>query len=143
MNSRYCDRMDRISSRTLRLVIIGLAGCAAVGVWMGLSDSLRRIAPEWEGGQARATVPLVPGPPDAVAFTPGPGDRAIQKALPAPTELAEQKPAEAKTAATTPTSQTPQPASPAPTVARPVANDPIGDLVQEKTAAPPPPEVPF
>ncbi len=135
--------MDRISSRTLRLVLIGLAGCAAVGVWMGLSDSLRRIAPEWEGGQARATVPLMPGPPDAVAFTPGPGDRAVQKALAAPAEVAEQKPAEAKTAASIATSQTPRPASPAPTVAKPVANDPIGDLVQEKTAAPPPPEVPF
>ena len=125
----------------LRYVVIGLSACAAVGLWMGLSDSLRRNTPEWEGGQSQAPLPVVAGPPDAVAFTPGPGDRPVQKPLPvqAPVEEAE-PPQEAPTPTTV---QAAAPATPGPAPARPAAGDPIGDLVQEKTAAPPPPEVPF
>jgi hypothetical protein len=134
--------MDRISPRTLRYVVIGLSACAVIGLWTGLSDSLRRNAPDWEGGQSQAPVPVVAGPPDAVAFTPGPGDRPIQKPLAAPAPVEETEPPEAKTE-TPATGQATAPATQGPAPSRPAAGDPIGDLVQEKTAAPPPPEVPF
>ncbi len=134
--------MDRISPRTLHYVVISLSACAAVGQWMGMSDSLRRNAPEWEGGRSQAPLPVVAGPPDAVAFTPGPDDRPVQKPLPVQAPIEQTEPPEDKTP-TPAASQTAAPANAGPAPARPSASDPIGDLVQEKTAAPPPPEVPF
>jgi hypothetical protein len=150
--------MDRISPSALRYVIIGLTACAGVGLWMGLSDSLRRNTPVWEGGQSAVPLAAQAGPPDAVAF-----DAKASKALAAPppspapaAKLPETKAAllDAQDAAEKapplaipppgakpPAAKTPPAKAPAPKTA---PSDPIGDLVQEQTApAPPPPEVPF
>ncbi|MDB5471732.1 MAG: hypothetical protein JWR84_3292 [Caulobacter sp.] len=147
--------MDRISPSTLRLVVIALGGCAVVGGWMGLSDSLRRAAPAWDQHPVAEGPAPVAGPPEAVAFDP----KAIEKAAPTqapPPVKAETKtlivpeiptdPAVAAPPGTTPAAKTPPGAPKATPKAAPKA-DPIGDVIQNTTAPPPkaepPPEVPF
>lgn len=157
--------MDRISDRSLGLVMIGLAACGAVGLWMGLSDSLRRTAPEWEGG-VQSPVQQVAGPPEAKPLDPKvliekapPQARAapktvepedledepetadaaapVQTAAAPPSDITQRTPA-------SPPAKTPPAKAPQQKAAQPKAApaDPIGDLVQEKTAQPPP-EIPF
>lgn len=149
--------MDRISSSTLRLVVIALGGCAVVGGWMGLSDSLRRSAPAWDQhGVAGGPTPTAGSVPEAVAFDP----KAVEKAPPTqapPPVKAETKveivpePADPAVAAATPPGATPPaktpPGTPKATPKAAPKGDPIADVIQEKTApapkAEPPPEVPF
>jgi hypothetical protein len=144
--------MDRISPSTLRLVVIALGGCAVVGTWMGLSDSLRRAAPAWDQHRTAEPPPPVAGPPEAVPFdpkavekaappAPAPGPKVETKAAPLP-----ETPEGPETAAN---GTTPPTAKSAPKTAPKAApkTDPIADVIQEKTAPPPkaepPPEVPF
>ena len=148
--------MDRISSSTLRLVVIALGGCAVVGGWMGLSDSLRRSAPAWDQrGVSGGPVASPAGPPEAVAFDP----KAVEK--PTPTQAPPPVKAETKVeiipepadpalagapSSATPPAKTP-PGAPKATPKAAPKGDPIADVIQEKTApapkAEPPPEVPF
>ncbi len=144
--------MDRISPSTLRLVVIALGGCAVVGGWMGLSDSLRRSAPAWDQSAPRPAA--TSGPPEAIAFDP----RAVEKAPPTqapPPVKAETKiaivpetadPALSEAPAATPAAKTPAGTPKAAPKAAPKA-DPIADVIQNTTAPPPkaepPPEVPF
>ncbi|MFN3858761.1 MAG: hypothetical protein ACK4RV_13535 [Caulobacter sp.] len=159
--------MDRISDRNLALVSVALGACAAIGLWMGLSDSLRRSAPEWEGG-SQTPVQQTAGPPEAkpvdartLVETAPPPVKAAPKAVEPEEEPEETAAAEAaapppvqtaaapapditqRTPATPPGKAPPAkaPAAKAPAPKTPAA-DPIGDLVQEKTSQPPP-EIPF
>lgn len=146
--------MDRISPSSLRLVVLGLGACAAVGLWMGLDGSLRRDAPDWTGG-GPAPVATTSGPREATAYDPD----AVKPASPAPTpapkaqakteeppeaapvetaDITERTPAAPAAKPAAPPAKTPAAKTPAPKA------DPIGDLVQERTApADPQPEVPF
>ena len=147
--------MDRISPSTLRLVVIALGGCAVVGGWMGLSDSLRRAAPAWDQHPVSEGPAATNGPPEAVAF-----DAKTVERSP-PTQAPPQVKAEAKTEvapdpaldptlatppATPPAAKTP-PGAPKATPRPAPKGDPIADVIQEKSApapkAEPPPEVPF
>jgi hypothetical protein len=141
--------MDRISPGTLRLVVIALGGCAVVGTWMGLSDSLRRAAPAWDQHGVAESPAQVAGPPEAVPFDPKAVEVAPPPTAPPPVkaetkvEVVPETPADPETAA--PPGKTP-PAPKATPKAAP-KGDPIADVIQEKTAPPPkaepPPEVPF
>lgn len=163
--------MDRISPSTLRLVVLALGAAAAAGLWMGLNDSLRRDAPDWESG--RSEVPAaVAGPPEAVPIDAGKMDRAL--AAPPPAKIPAVRPAPAETAkeeapppatedappivgpAVTPPEKAPPPKVAAPPAKTPPAKGPApkaptrpsappAEPPREKAspAAPPPPEVPF
>jgi hypothetical protein len=169
--------MDRISPGVLRLVVIALAACGAVGLWMGMSDSLRRTTPTWEGGD-NSMPAAVAGPPDATPFDPKAKSPVVVPAAsaapaaksaaakpagvteaptplnipPAPAATTAPTPAQTadKAAAKTATApaQTADKAAAKTATARPPTppktqtSDPIGDLVQEKTAQPQP-DVPF
>jgi hypothetical protein len=151
--------MDRISPSSLRLVVLGLGGCAAVGLWMGLDGSLRRDAPDWTSGgppPAAATSgppEAKPYDPDSVKLTspaPAPPAPKVAAKTEEPTEatpvetadITERPTATPAAKPSTPAAKTPPAKTPA---TKPAARpDPIGDLVQEKTApADPQPEVPF
>lgn len=139
--------MDRISPGTLRLVVIALGGCAVVGTWMGMSDSLRRAAPAWDQHAAPVSPAQAAGPPEAVPFDPKAVEVAPPPTTPPPVKaetkvaIVPETPGDAETAA----GKTP-PAPKATPKAAP-KGDPIADVIQEKTAPPPkaepPPEVPF
>ena len=146
--------MDRISPGTLRLVVIALGGCAVVGTWMGLSDSLRRAAPAWDQHPTAESPARAAGPPEAVPFDPKAVEVAPPPTAPPPvkaetkTEIVPEAPTDAETAAppaATPAGKTPSAPKAAPKAAP--KGDPIADVIQEKTAPPPkaepPPEVPF
>ncbi len=140
--------MDRISPSTLRLVLIALGGCAVVGTWMGLSDSLRRAAPAWDQHPVAAG-PAVAGPPEAVPFNP----QAVETAPPPVAAPGPKVETNAQPVPATPTGAgiaaggTPPGGKPAPLPKAAPKGDPIADVIQEKTAPPakaePPPEVPF
>jgi hypothetical protein len=141
--------MDRISPGTLRLVVVALGGCAVVGTWMGLSDSLRRAAPAWDQHAAPVSPAQAAGPPEAVPFDPKAVEVAPPPTTPPPVkaetkvEVVPETPADPETAA--PAGKTPPTPKMTPKAAP--KGDPIADVIQEKTAPPPkaepPPEVPF
>ncbi|WP_271066927.1 hypothetical protein [Caulobacter sp. NIBR1757] len=147
--------MDRISPSTLRLVVVALGGCAVVGGWMGLSDSLRRSAPAWDQHPVSEGPAPVNGPPEAVAFDPKTVEKAPPPQAPPPVK-AEAKtevdpdptadPTLATPAGTPPAAKTP-PGTPKPAPRPTSKGDPIADVIQNTTApapkAEPPPEVPF
>jgi hypothetical protein len=161
--------MDRISPSTLRIVALGLFVCGVAGTAMGLNDSLRRDAPEWESG--RQTVPTaVAGPPEAVAIDAkaasgtfaAPAAEEAPAARPAPVKVEapadpapapeaappaqvavaapEKPPVEKAAAPARPPAAKSQPAKvPAARAPARSSPDPIGDLVEDRAKPAPPP----
>ena len=156
----------------LRWVALFLALCAALGLWMGFKDQMRRNPPAWYTGGSEAAAPsaadasvreATPYDPNAKTAAPGqaaekaptPAEKKVQEDLEDAQETAEAttlatpadgaQPAPATTPGATPT--TPRPKT-APQPPRPApSEDPVGDILDgQRPATPPgesPPTVPY
>jgi len=159
---------ERATPPALRWVLVFLGVCAALGLFMGFKDQIRRNPPAWYTGAPDPTVPGAPAGPDGVreatAFDPNARAPVVQ-AAPAPKKSEEPDEDEADAAATTQTTQpettatsptaptaanpsapaAPRP-RPTPPVARPApSEDPVGDMIDAPRPAPaqPQPDVPY
>lgn len=152
---------DRAAPPALRWVAAFLALCAALGLWLGFKDQMRRNPPAWYTGAAE---PMAgPGSPgsearEAVAFDPNAPARplGVQPASDAPAEKTEAK-AEEKTddaaadgavVAETKPLDVPAPpkpkAAPTPTPKSTPSEDPVGDILdKQQPPADTPPTVPY
>lgn len=159
---------ERATPPALRWVVAFLAVCAALGLWLGFKDQIRRNPPAWyTGAPDPATPGAQPGDAtvrDATAFDPNASTRTTPSAAPAlpqpkAAEEADDADGEAEAEEEAPTAplivppvQTPsaqpstaQPATPrprpapAPPAARPgPAEDPVGDLLDPPSQNTPP-----
>lgn len=152
---------DRAAPPALRWVAAFLALCAALGLWLGFKDQMRRNPPAWYTGASEPTAAAgSPGAEarDAVAFDPNAPARplGVQPAAAGPEEKTEAK-AEDKAdeadaddtvvAETKPLDVPPPPkpkAAPTPTPKPAPSDDPVGDILDsQKPPADTPPVVPY
>lgn len=152
---------DRAAPPALRWVAAFLALCAALGLWLGFKDQMRRNPPAWyTGGSEPTAAPGSSGAEarDAVAFDPNAPARplGLQPAGDTPAEKAEAK-AEEKTddaaaddaaLAETRPLEVPAPpkpkTTPTPTPKPAPSEDPVGDILDsQQKPAETPPTVPY
>ncbi|MDP2260150.1 MAG: hypothetical protein Q8J89_10590 [Caulobacter sp.] len=155
---------ERATPPALRWVVAFLAVCAALGLWLGFKDQIRRNPPAWYTGAPDPATPVAPPGDatirDATAFDP---NAPTQAAAPAPLTRAQPKAAEPDDAgdavdappapmiappilippvqppAAQPAPPRPRPAPPPPPVARPTpSEDPVGDLLDPPAQSTPP-----
>ena len=141
--------MLKVSRPALYVVLAALIGCAIIGFWLGLRDSVRKDAPSWAGG-APEKVQTPTGNvtvTDAVALDPN-APAAAKPSSEAETRPEEKKPADtvddAAVDGDVPTTARPldkAPTKPKPAEKAPAQPDAIGDIIQ--SAPPPPPDVPY
>jgi hypothetical protein len=150
----------------LRWVALFLALCAALGVWMGFRDQIRRNPPDWYTGASTGSSDVVTTGGavvrDATPYDPAArGSSSPQAEKTTPAEKAVQEDlaeAEATAQAAVPAPAVAEPAPlaipPAPAASRPRApsqpapsDDPVGDILDGQRPAPapsePPPTVPY
>lgn len=164
---------ERATPPALRWVLAFLGVCAALGLWLGFKDQIRRNPPAWYTG---APDPVVAGAPaadeagirEATPFDPSARSASQQAASAATTEpkppekkdepaaapedAAGEPAADAAAPAVAPPAATQAPAAPArprpatPTPSRPAPSaDPVGDILdgQRPPAQPAPSDVPY
>lgn len=147
----------------LRWVALFLAGCAVLGLYLGFRDQIRRNPPGWYTGVEQVAVPVgtatdgireaAPFDPDAAApatrdepAAPKPESKAeaaeAAPAVPPPTlddAPVAMPPPVAPPARTVETPSRPRPA-PQPPAKAPASDDPVGDILEGRTAEP---QVPY
>lgn len=151
---------DRAAPPALRWVAAFLALCAALGLWLGFKDQMRRNPPAWYTGAAEPVATSLPGGAaarDAVAFDPNAPARPVagdqpsattqQKAEAKPEDKTEtMTPAEAFVADTKPLEvpAAPKPkATPTPATKPAPSEDPVGDILDGQKPVDAPPPVPY
>lgn len=139
--------MLKVSRPTLYVVLAALLGCAIIGFWLGLRDSVRKDAPSWAGGAPEkvATPSGSVTVTDAVALDPNapppkPAEVEVKPEDKKPVEKVEVEPLDGE-AATTARPLDKAPARARPAEKAPAQPDAIGDIIQ--SAPPPPPDVPY
>jgi len=150
---------DRAAPPALRWVALFLALCAALGLWLGFKDQMRRNPPAWYTGAAEPVATSLPGgvaARDAVAFDPNAPNRPLATpTAAAPQDKAEAKPEEKTEPALTPAQEfvadtkpldvpaPPKPkATPTPAPKPAPSEDPVGDILDGQKPAEGPP-VPY
>lgn len=153
---------ERATPPALRWVVAFLAVCAALGVWLGFKDQIRRNPPAWYTGapdpatpaaqpgeaairEATAFDPNAPTPATAPASIPRPQSRAAEDTDDAEEEVAAPLGPLIAPPVLSPPTQPPaaQPAPPRPRPAPPPARptpseDPVGDLLDPPSQGAPP-----
>lgn len=137
----------------LRWVVLFLAACAVLGLFLGFRDQIRKNPPGWYTGAEQIATPLAPvadGAREAVAFDPAAGSDATATPVTVPSPKVETPaaaPAETTdtpaTKPSVPPASRPKPDSPSAPKSQAPA-DPVGDILEgQKQTEPAAPPVPY